>query len=102
LSIQENGAVTKADPTGAWTILNHRCRSCGGRVLKSADRAHVRCADCGSSADGYHSTICWCGALPAGSRAALRRVLKDQPTPEFPSEVLAVEATTPCKVPSQT
>jgi hypothetical protein len=77
----------------AWVMLDHACRSCGGRVLASADgaSARVRCAECSAEAAGGPTEICWCGALPAGSRARLKCVRSSGATPEFPCQIVAIE-----------
>jgi hypothetical protein len=53
-----------------WTLEDHLCRECHGRVLRSASGVGAtgggnplfRCADCGicTAAMGAHA-ICWCG-----------------------------------------
>jgi hypothetical protein len=82
---------TDAVDTTTWSMVDHICRTCGGRIVASADGARVRCAECGSSATGGHEEICWCGALPAGSRARLKCVRNEHPTPESPSGGVAIE-----------
>lgn len=56
--------------TMTWTIVDHLCRSCGGRVLKSATGAGMtpggnpiwKCADCGASKSSTGPDgVCWCG-----------------------------------------
>jgi hypothetical protein len=86
----DNPEVIDTD-TGAWAMVDHACRWCGGRILASADGARVRCADCDASAHGGPETICWCGALPAGSRTRLRCVRNKHPTPESPAAIVATE-----------
>lgn len=53
-----------------WTIEDHICRHCGGRVLKSASGVGAtgggnpvfRCADCGKGGASMGPTVvCWCG-----------------------------------------
>jgi hypothetical protein len=53
-----------------WTITDHMCRECGGRVLQQESGGRpsgggnplYRCADCGVGACGMGpSVICWCG-----------------------------------------
>lgn len=56
-----------------WTLADHLCRDCGGRILQSATGAGMtpggnpiyRCADCGVSCCGMTPNgICWCGYHP--------------------------------------
>jgi hypothetical protein len=82
---------SEAIDTTTWSIVDHACRTCGGRVLASADGARVRCADCDASATGGPDSLCWCGALPAGSRARLKCVRNKHPTPESPGAIVAIE-----------
>ncbi len=53
-----------------WTIEDHLCRKCGGRILRCATgtgmssgrESMYRCADCSASVFGMDSSkICWCG-----------------------------------------
>jgi hypothetical protein len=53
-----------------WTLADHLCRACGGRILKCASGAGPtpggnplwKCADCGRSASGMGpEVLCWCG-----------------------------------------
>lgn len=76
-----------------WTITDHLCRYCGGRVLQSASGAGMtpggnpiyRCADCGKKSSAMlPDVICWCGLKHRGQEEAPYRclpfsVLKDRP-----------------------
>jgi hypothetical protein len=86
--MDDNDAVD----TTTWSMVDHACRACAGRVLASADGARVRCAECSAEAAGGPETICWCGALPAGARARLKCVRSSGATPEFPSQIVAIES----------
>lgn len=53
-----------------WTLEDHLCRSCGGRILKSASGIGMspggnplfRCSDCGVSQYSMQpDDVCWCG-----------------------------------------
>lgn len=53
-----------------WTLTNHVCRYCGGRVLQCATgygptpggNPVFQCADCGVTACGTGpDLLCWCG-----------------------------------------
>lgn len=52
-----------------WTLTDHACRGCGGRVLQSASGVATaggnpvfRCADCGAGSSGMGpDCVCWCG-----------------------------------------
>lgn len=53
-----------------WSLIDHLCKGCGGRMLRSASGAGAtpggnpiyRCADCGAStASMGPESLCWCG-----------------------------------------
>jgi len=53
-----------------WTIEDHLCRSCGGRILRCATGNGMtpggnpvfKCADCGKSTAAMGpDALCWCG-----------------------------------------
>jgi hypothetical protein len=53
-----------------WKLVNHLCRKCGGRILRSVTGAGMtpggnpifRCADCGASNYAMGpEVLCWCG-----------------------------------------
>ena len=53
-----------------WTITDHLCRDCGGRILKCATNSGptgggnplFHCANCGAYKSGMtESVLCWCG-----------------------------------------
>jgi hypothetical protein len=96
VSISENGvAVAAADPSVAWTIVDHVCRRCLGRVLARTDadgRRIARCADCGLEAVGEHPAICACGIDTGAAKVRLRCERQAAPTAEYPSEIIATEA----------
>jgi hypothetical protein len=84
-----------ADPGAAWTLTDHCCRVCFGRVLArtAADgRRVVRCADCGASAEGGHDALCACGIATGAAKVRLQCQRQAAPTSEYPSEIVAVEA----------
>lgn len=58
-----------------WTIIDHLCRSCGGRILQCASGGGptgggnpiFKCASCGESTSGITPNgICWCGFAHRG------------------------------------
>lgn len=61
----------KPDTRIHWVLVDHMCRSCGGRVLLSVankgmtpgGNAIYRCSDCRkqSTSMAGHADICWCG-----------------------------------------
>lgn len=78
-----------------WQIIDHVCGVCFGRLLmrETFDRRKVyRCSNCGMEREGRNETcLCACGLkLKTGVDLGLRCQRTEQPTPEFPSEVVAV------------
>lgn len=86
----------------SWTITNHICRVCMGRVLKRATiggPAVYRCACCGVEGTGSHSSICTCGMTwrkgKAAINAGVRCVENPERSPECMSEIVAVSVEPP-------
>lgn len=82
-----------SDSPQCWSVLDHVCRVCLGRILTTtgADgQRHYRCADCGSVAVNRVENLCACGAtLRTGGSAGLRCVPNpERGTPEAPPEVV--------------
>lgn len=73
----------------SWTLSDHVCKKCFGRVLLSGDKA--RCADCGIEGEGGHESICACGAKMAdGGDAGLRCIRNPQYSTVMPREIAVV------------
>lgn len=82
-----------------WELADHVCRCCFGRILRSVETVPVgdahghrwRCSNCGAeAASTVASSICSCGLrLKGGRDAGIRCERNAEPTPEFPSEVVA-------------
>jgi len=80
-----------------WTLTDHVCRACFGRIVarETFDRRHVyRCTNCGAEREGRtESVLCCCGIrLKSGVDAGIRCQRNPEPTPEFPSEIVAAQA----------
>jgi hypothetical protein len=77
-----------------WTLTDHVCRLCFGRVLETveADRTHrARCSNCGTEVRGTHIKLCACGTkLRDGRDAGLRCVENPTRGPADLSEIIAV------------
>ena len=74
-----------------WTLTEHVCRVCLGRVLERRDseRGKVfRCADCGEEVEGRVENLCACGARLRTGRNAGLRCVSHPPTPDAPSEIV--------------
>lgn len=93
-------------PTELWELTDHACRVCFGRVLKGdvpadyvgpdADHVHrYRCSNCGAEAiSRLVSSVCACGIrLKSGRDAGIRCERNLEPTPEFPSLIVAAQVT---------
>lgn len=46
----------------AWSMVDHACQHCGGRVLQRGEV--YRCGTCGVESRGAPNGICGCGILP--------------------------------------
>lgn len=81
-------------PDALWSLTDHVCRVCFGRVLEriDADGARVvRCANCGTQIAGPVRSLCCCGITTGDGRlAGLQCQRNPTPTPEQPSEVHVV------------
>lgn len=83
-----------------WALTDHICRGCFGRVVmrQTFDRRHIyRCTNCGIEREGRtEAALCCCGIkLKTGVDAGIRCQRADNPTPEFPSEIVATQAEVP-------
>lgn len=83
-----------------WALSDHVCRCCFGRVLvrETFDHKRVyRCSNCGIEKEGRsEAAICACGMkLKNGTDAGIRCQVQEQPTPEFPSQVVAAQVDRP-------
>lgn len=86
-----------------FELTDHVCRSCFGRVLKHTDLSGERfiftCSNCGATAPGRsESAVCACGLRikpdkhgRGGKDAGIRCERNENPTPEFPSEIVAAQ-----------
>jgi hypothetical protein len=86
------GAATAAK---YWSITDHVCLACLGRVLGAAALGApriYRCVNCGATADAVGAvpgSICACAARVAKKDAGLRCVRNARQRPELLSEVIA-------------
>ena len=77
----------------AWSITDHACRVCMGRVLirKTKTGTVARCADCGIEAPGSAKSICACGKKQRDGRdAGLRCAANKDQRPEAPQEIVVI------------
>ncbi len=52
-----------------WEIVDHACRHCFGRLVRSANAEGSivhRCCECGASEKGGNENLCWCGTEVLG------------------------------------
>lgn len=84
----------------AWTITDHVCLACLGRVLErkggEGEATRIfRCSNCGASGIGRsglsHPPICACGSKVGNKDAGLRCVRNDRQRPELLSEIIVRE-----------
>lgn len=82
-------------PEITWTLTPHVCRACFGRVVMRVTddfKRVYRCSNCGIERDGQNEkTICCCGIkLRHGRDVMMRCQPNPAPTPECPSEIIAI------------
>jgi hypothetical protein len=74
-----------------WSITDHLCRHCLGRVLMG-DTGVFLCSRCGATGDGTPNTLCGCGISVGDSTLATKRLFKCVPNPRrspaCPSEIV--------------
>ena len=80
-----------------WTLTDHVCRQCFGRLLKGTDadgKPLVRCSHCGTEQQSARvETLCCCGAkLPNGRLAGLKCAPNPCPNIEQPAQIVVVYA----------
>jgi hypothetical protein len=86
------GAATAAK---YWSITDHVCLACLGRVLASAPLGATRifrCVNCGATTDAVGAapgSICACAARVGKKDAGLRCVRNDRQRPELMCEIIA-------------
>ncbi len=87
-----------------WTLTDHICAHCMGRVLASSDQSApmvFRCSNCGHTGEHAPDSICCCGmstreltrggvVVQKPKLIGLRCVRNIHPTPELPCEIIAV------------
>lgn len=81
--------------SAAYTLTDHACRQCFGRVLRSAKAPTTyRCANCGLQEPARrgmeYPPICACGTRIGGRDAGIRCEVVE-PTPECMSEIVVRE-----------
>lgn len=79
-------------PVTSWTLTDHVCAECLGRVLRSLDGERTRCSNCGAESTDRYESLCCCGIrLKNGRDAGIRCMPNPQQTPELPCEIVATE-----------
>lgn len=98
---------TDAAPDDGWALEQHICRACFGRLVSRAADAPgwrvYQCTNCGTQASAQAAaSVCCCGtklrkATASGRSGAalidagIRCMPNDNPTPDFPSLIIAAE-----------
>ena len=73
-----------------WTITNHICRFCFGRILQSENGDSIRCSDCGQTlTNSKVRSLCSCGTkLKNGKNAGFQCVANVDHTPGINQEIV--------------
>lgn len=73
--------------TGGWTLTDHACRYCGGRIL--ANGGQFSCATCGAVTQHEPHGICGCGMMQVGrARGSFRCVANPDKGAHSPAEIV--------------
>ena len=75
-------------PAEVWTVVDHACRGCGGRVLRRGDI--FRCSSCEAESKGNPTGICGCGMAGPDGKLGFR--CKRNPARTLASRVAVVIA----------
>lgn len=84
--------------TDTWTIEDHVCRLCLGRIASrvGTNTRIFLCCDCGHTEEGssrtagrIHPTFCACSMRYGPRDAGVRCVVNDEQTPELPQRIVA-------------
>lgn len=98
---REETAVRPKRTALGWTVVDHACLNCGGRVLVRLHKGReieARCAECGSQAEGDHSAVCCCGADLGELGKVLECFRNPNVSKEVPYQILVRErVTTPAE-----
>ncbi len=76
---------------GLYTVTDHVCRECLGRILERVDNpaGGYRCSNCGASTVGAVESLCACGMrIDANADLGFRCEPNPKQTFEFPHEVV--------------
>jgi hypothetical protein len=61
--------MVERECAGAWSITDHVCQTCFGRVLRRlGEPVEYRCASCGAAGRADVETVCACGARHGNGR----------------------------------
>lgn len=70
----------------AFSLTDHACRHCGGRVLQAGDQ--FRCGTCSAVGMGSTKAICGCGAFPNVKGGGYRCEANPNRNPANPAEIV--------------
>lgn len=81
-----------ATTQGLWTVTDHLCRECLGRILYRVDGAAAgthQCSNCAADAAGAIEALCSCGLrLKDGKDMGFRCLPNPKRGPDFPAEIV--------------
>ena len=70
----------------AFSLTDHACRHCGGRVLQSGDQ--FRCGTCAAVGMAAPASVCGCGAFPGVKGGGYRCEANPARSPASPAEIV--------------
>lgn len=68
----------------SWSVVDHACRFCGGRILEQDGL--FSCPTCGANGTGRVTLLCGCGVI--AGRRLFRCALNPSPSPVNPARVI--------------
>lgn len=88
------GMMHAKPPVLTWTLTDHCCKFCFGRILASDapdGRKVFRCSCCEAQAEGAsEAVLCCCGMkLRTGADAEIRCMVQENPSSDFPARIVA-------------
>lgn len=72
----------------SYSLVNHACRHCGGRVLQAGE--FYRCSVCAAGSIGSPKEMCGCGVLPNAKlgRSQMRCGINPNKSVQSPAEIV--------------
>lgn len=92
-SMSEHRPASQAESAAVWTLVDHACSFCGGRILSrgAGRRVQYRCSECGEVGAVDVTTLCCCGVRTEDKRRLLECIRNDDRRPGNMAEIVVRE-----------